>query len=120
MYRKSETSLKLTIFVGFSRQPARYPTHLASSRATKKLSRCFTIYRPSDISRKDCFSSWLQKSRLGLDSKKMSSISPRCLVKSAISSALRISITLPTLRHEKSQNDQIRCQVKARDYFSTT
>src|SRR5262249_53699511 len=80
---------------GFSRQPARYPTHLASSRATKKLSRCFTIYRPSAISRKDCFSSSLQKSRLALDSKKMPSISPRWLVKSAISSALRISITLP-------------------------
>src|SRR5262249_13370008 len=30
------------------------------SRATKKLSRCFTIYRPSDISREDCFSSWPQ------------------------------------------------------------
>jgi hypothetical protein len=40
--------------------------------------------------------------------KKMSSISPRWLVKSAISSALRISITLPTLRHENSQNNQIR------------
>src|SRR5262249_30759046 len=51
-------------------------------------------------------------SRAGL--KKMSSISPRWLVKSAISSALRISITLPTLRHENSQNSQIRCQVKAR------
>src|SRR5262249_26430353 len=70
MYRKYETSLKWVSFVGFLRQPARYPTHLPSSRATKKLSRCFAIYRPSDISRKDCFSSWLQKSRLALDSKK--------------------------------------------------
>ena len=95
MYRKYETSLKCVSFAGFSRQPARYPTHLASSRATKKLSRCFAIYRPSDISRKDCFFSWLQKSRLALDTKKMPSISPRWVVKSAVSSALRISITLP-------------------------
>ena len=36
--------------------------------------------------------------------KKMSSISPRWLVKSAISSALRISITLPTLRHRRGEN----------------
>src|SRR5262249_19584118 len=35
--------------------------------------------------------------------KKMSSISPRWLVKSAISSALRISITLPTLRHRRGE-----------------
>jgi len=48
------------------------------------------MYRPSDISRNACFSLWSQKSRLALDSKKMASISPRQLAKSATSSALCI------------------------------
>ena len=42
-------SLKWLSVIGFSRQPARYPTARPSaSRATKRLLRCFSMYRPSE------------------------------------------------------------------------
>jgi hypothetical protein len=62
---------------GFCKIPVNFPVSWEFGAETG--SHLTAMYRPSDISRKDCFSSWLQKSRLALDSKKMSSISPRWL-----------------------------------------